>query len=179
MPALTDKLCSDITVVMYTEPNSLLDIRTEPAFHLLFSIFVLLACAPDYLTLLLTGSDRASLQKLSNLTFWSVILNAFFNLVPSEGKQLPHPMAAAKQQLSRLSVIAAIRFQKTTSIQIISFIIFLNVQSIFIWPTNEFRLSLSIMNIVVLLLYSQKYGYFLNKEAKNQATCSDSQHIFF
>lgn len=41
MPALTDKLCADITVVMYIEPNSLLDIRTEPAFRLLFSIFVL------------------------------------------------------------------------------------------------------------------------------------------
>lgn len=178
MPALTDKFCADITVVMYIEPNSLLDIRTEPAFCLLFSIFVLLACAPDYLTLLLTGSDRASLQKLSNLTFWSVILNAFFYLVPSEGKQLPHPMAAAKQQLSRLSVIAAIKFQKTTSIQIISFIIFLNVHSIFIWPTNEFRLSLSIMNITVLMTVRSMF-FFLNKEAKNQAMCFDSQHIFF
>lgn len=26
---------------------------------------------------------------------------------------------------------------------------------------------------------SQKYGCFLNKEAKNQAMCFNSQHIFF
>lgn len=82
-------------------------------------MFVLLVSASEYLPLLMTGSGKASLQELSNLMFWSVVVYACFKLVPSEGKQQPHPMVAAKQQLYMLSVTAAIKLQKTTYILVI------------------------------------------------------------